>query len=1823
MAFNDGPQPAFILNENGVRYIDPNPTDQIVNHEDLIMYVKLIARTKGRSILTQTGSETNLEIERKFVRNTTNFTYNDDKPNYLDTDWTNLGGGPQDPGEDIGTFGITNVNIEFKSSFMPKITIDFVDVRGATLFEQGPCSPYSAFLHLPYPVFELTVKGYYGKPVTYTLALVKFNTKFNSETGNFESKAEFVGYTYAFLSDIPMGYIMAVPYMYNFNGPTVLEEIWDKYRELPGLSDEIDGIPDGKMTLFDLIKAAKKLESETPKLKNSTDVADLGKLGKIKNSMLNLRSEIEDIQKLWIDKCSGKSKSCNIIKQNNKRNTPIIALKSSPSATNSLLVSQLYNGGPGGTTQGIILPYLGDGTEDGFKASRIGIKLSIVQEQYKENGTGNPPQLPFNLIEENIYGFWGKGPNTDLVKDKDVYGIDLYASMLKEVNEKLKNIEKTFNNKKEDVKEKLNEAVRRILGFNPSIRNVFAIILANTEAFLELLRRTSVSAEQHHDDNIDSILGEIGGGSPQNILSLKDTTTGGNGPQMSNQSVIDDNKTKIYPWPTYYMTQTAPKEEAGEKEKFPGENIFFSDWPEVKFVEDFIKALTEMKEDLALLEADVEGKPGFDNFAPLSVLDTPLLGNETAACRWFSVGRGGGQIQGLSDSSGWDRDEAIFGILGENAFLFGDYSFINSLSIWKSQLGFTNGWGYDFLTGGQGTTNGYTSNGLLIKPQSILENPTVLTNLNNNTNLGRYNGDGMKFQSVAGDSVMLKNCKISPTTKEGMKKAGYIDALNAMSTMYGEGDKDSLAILKAIKTRSPSIEELKKVLVTNVKKSLKKRWGGNYSEDDYAKWAIKATAALDVNNNPKVEIITQNKFYDTGEFSYVKNGKVLTLKGPIPISLNDVIHSQTENSNFLSANPYKNPSDGVKLMNDKEIEGIRPVDFNYEGEYALPEKLAAQYDSWWKSEKESKETTQKESNKKSLIYSLLATNSGDPSRPLWGDNNRTSSSTAYGSYPVVDPSNRMLTSTKHSIPLRTNNAHQLFFQSQEMMKEATWKDTLCWYDIGTPRTVYQPNGAEFADFVGITSMNQMGANDAFVQTPIWTLNYPMYKCPLLSTAENYINREEVCGWDPDSKSITKDGFSGLRADQNIYRNSATWWGINQWGVKQDPQNAQGFKGPGWNDQNWLKPLAYIFVLSLGIDLPNSSYNKLGHFPPFDGGEWNQLSSFSTFSHFGQFKIPRSYALLIGGILWRAKEGYALQWDGINPSNTDYKGWNRYNKSVGIDDLSDPVWFFHNCVSKPWQYGGAVFSNSPDSMQGGYKNDNYRRYYIGSTDGTGGVISKLDIWTTSGGDGNHKLPIAINSKQYVIGGSGMGAHIDTSDASTSNPGGNGWITVNDSNKFNSGWLKTHQKGWGISETTTNKPIRRGMFDQCRQDQVPFVFRDIKSSSSTAGTAYSKAPEWFHPKTLTFTSLASQQGRYSPMEVPSQTNSQSLGVNTQAPNRLKNAYLNLKEECKELMFIPKSLKEEFIKYFEEFALNGIASGRSGKGTGADEFETGYASWLQTMDPLNFNTTFGIGDINNDYYKIKNTQTIEGYNPGKDSVAGFYGFMGDGSGNSKIEFPDGSKQIKSYYNTAEKINNPWYATYGVDEKQAILGYAPGANTQVVATAQAHDEMHQNWENTCFVKGTKVSMVNGSYKNIENIIEGDEVLSYNTITNEFGVDTVLMLPKTLGNYQKIIAVYEDGTKNEFSPAHPFYIEGKGWASYDLTDKLIIGKIEGAPTWSSMLKEGNLHQLEVGDYCINNKGEKLKITSLDETNEYVDMYNLEHLSNNKTWFANEVLVKE
>ncbi len=113
---------------------------------------------------------------------------------------------------DTEKFGISSIDIDFNSSYAPLVHIEFVDIRGASLFNTGnpPKSEYSGFFDLPYPIFELKVKGYYGKTVKYCLHLTSWNARFNAKTGNFEISADFIGYTYAMLSDMLLGYLRAI-----------------------------------------------------------------------------------------------------------------------------------------------------------------------------------------------------------------------------------------------------------------------------------------------------------------------------------------------------------------------------------------------------------------------------------------------------------------------------------------------------------------------------------------------------------------------------------------------------------------------------------------------------------------------------------------------------------------------------------------------------------------------------------------------------------------------------------------------------------------------------------------------------------------------------------------------------------------------------------------------------------------------------------------------------------------------------------------------------------------------------------------------------------------------------------------------------------------------------------------------------------------------------------------------------------------------------------------------------------------------------------------------------------------------------------------------------------------------------------------------------------------------------------------------------------------------------------------------------------------------------------------------------------------------------
>ena len=149
------------------------------------------------------------------------------------------------------------------------------------------------------------------------------------------------------------------------------------------------------------------------------------------------------------------------------------------------------------------------------------------------------------------------------------------------------------------------------------------------------------------------------------------------------------------------------------------------------------------------------------------------------------------------------------------------------------------------------------------------------------------------------------------------------------------------------------------------------------------------------------------------------------------------------------------------------------------------------------------------------------------------------------------------------------------------------------------------------------------------------------------------------------------------------------------------------------------------------------------------------------------------------------------------------------------------------------------------------------------------------------------------------------------------------------------------------------------------------------------------------------------------------------------------------------------------------------------------------------------------------------------------------------------------------------------------------------------------------CFPAGTKITMADGSCKNIEDVKVGDRVLSYDL---KLGKHTSWMV-KMLGNPVHPVYEINDGLIST-TVDHPFYIrksdDTMGWGAID------IKRSEKFITY-----HGNILQLEVGDQLFTSDGEWIEVTSIMPNVEPVQTYNILSFSGTRTYFANGVLVYE
>jgi hypothetical protein len=229
------------VDQNNLIYVDPNSIvdskgeiqERGIKQENLVMYANLEADIVPRTTLVADNNQGNTLLS--IAKGNLNFLRNQTGDGNFDSSWTDtflpkpIEGQESNyrNGKDFAftdsqfkdpsgqTFGIDSISISVKgANFVPQVSISFIDVRGKTLFDNSENSPYNAFFHLPWPIFYLTVKGYYGKAIRYRLHMTKFTSKFNESNGNFEVSTTFVGSTFAYLNDISLSSIINCPYMF-------------------------------------------------------------------------------------------------------------------------------------------------------------------------------------------------------------------------------------------------------------------------------------------------------------------------------------------------------------------------------------------------------------------------------------------------------------------------------------------------------------------------------------------------------------------------------------------------------------------------------------------------------------------------------------------------------------------------------------------------------------------------------------------------------------------------------------------------------------------------------------------------------------------------------------------------------------------------------------------------------------------------------------------------------------------------------------------------------------------------------------------------------------------------------------------------------------------------------------------------------------------------------------------------------------------------------------------------------------------------------------------------------------------------------------------------------------------------------------------------------------------------------------------------------------------------------------------------------------------------------------------------------------------------
>lgn len=891
-----------VVDPNKVLNSDKTVSERLVNHEELVMYASLEAKVIPRSKLVvgdnyndtiqnirvgkiENDKETNINFMKTQSKNKDGEIVEE---NFFDTSWTdNLTLGRTKNGDvDSQLLGITNINIRINTSFAALVTIEMEDVQGRVLFEQGENSPYSAFFQFPYPLFTLTVKGYFGKALRYELMLKDFNAKFDPASGNYKITTNYISRTYALLSDISIDYLYALPHMYHVTtefgtdittnesggvgstepivtipstrGFDMIKNVYSSYKQ-KGLIDE--NFPE--LTINQMIMKLENFDRFVMEAYGQQDMTIL-------NDTKSYYSTIQDFRNAIFGNITENWSSEYI-----DTNSPVV-IKNKP----------------------IIYPFkkdLGANTDRISNIRKAISKLSSIIEKYNTNLNENPTygeegeceingeiisnslsskiktdNLLFELtnpteevdFEETFILRNRKTPTEQELTEfkakfiidfqKNSFYIDKKTLQVQENTEEktyvtfgsnnvtkdlsqnsflqlLQDLEGRFNSRKLIVEEKLTQALSEKikspdvgLGFNPTIKNVMAVICASADAFLRLMDKVHEDAWEKRKDPIR--VGAIV--PPEKSQGIEATGVKDLLSDLSNYTPNQEGQPTIFPWPQYFVQSTDEEGNTQFEDKYPGDPSVISQiqgwrsdvWPEIKFVEEYIKGSTQKDEQV--LNFDYENVLKDNPFLGINAIEFPNqqrpytdLNVISYMYELFERTYLGSNYTKLYRSSGYENE--IYSVLGDFEFNNMNQSVSTStelIDLFKNfSFSFENMLKYmrNISNNGEGQYWNLFKRGFFATPyiKELLEKDFGLYDMS------YMNGDSTKVESQTKSVEKLKNYLENNSSNELTFTDGYpFNNLSWIQKNISKGNEISSVFKSNDTTKMFSFNEYKKTI---------------------------------------------------------------------------------------------------------------------------------------------------------------------------------------------------------------------------------------------------------------------------------------------------------------------------------------------------------------------------------------------------------------------------------------------------------------------------------------------------------------------------------------------------------------------------------------------------------------------------------------------------------------------------------------------------------------------------------------------------------------------------------------------------------------------------------------------------------------------------------------------------------------------------------------------------------------------------------------------------------------------------------------------------